>query len=322
MLVGGGLGAGGGNLLADRFRRYVANTVDPAGYETPNLKPKSMRHFVDAAILDKPTQAYTASGPAESSGWGQPGFSTMKARYELHRRRLGIHSTDAKNDFWEKQPDGSVSLNPQHPEIGAMTKTLMGDNTRSADWVADPKNHVRDSSFYADPILHVGKINSAQLFQPGASSHPGLDDTMMTPINGGQRINLQPYYDQSKPAPTDPPSSILATIRDRWGMNLKPRDQETLAAAPGKLLKHGPHWLDESSPEDPRDYMSGQPNREVMKSLGARWLAENFLYKKPLWVSQQAEFKYQPKLRPDGSTAQDFYQMTPMTGAGVKYPGY
>lgn len=291
LLIGAGAGALGTNLVGDRFRRYLSNTIDPFGYGEKPIKPQSWKHFVDAAIKDVPTQQYTTPGPPEI--WDAAnGPSTALARRELLRRQMGIHTENAANDIWARNPDDSVSLNGKHKDIQGYIERLINPE---------------DPVLKQNPVQAIGNINTDQAFNP---KNFVIDDTMMGPIVGGQRISMQPY--QSNP---NQPPDWMARINDRFDTTLSSKEEEYLTKIPKNLLSGGLDWLKNKPDAATLDYQENTPtNKDAVKSLLSRWALDKFVGYKAPWVSQNVAFKYNPE-------SQD-YGVTPYTGTGKAYPNY
>ncbi|NBQ69475.1 MAG: hypothetical protein EBU46_11885 [Nitrosomonadaceae bacterium] len=297
MLIGGGLGSLGGNLIGDRFRRYVSNTIDPAEYGVQSLRPRSWKHFVDAAIKDRPAQPYISGDP----DWTAEGFTPIKGRRELLRIAEGVHTPNSKTDYWSKNTNGSVSINPNNEEAGKMLKDLLVSKES-------------DPALLKDPMQYIGRINSDHHFNQDKSHFNGSE--LMTNIVGGQRINVQPFYQKFDPAPGAPPSDIVASINDRWGVWQKPEESKYFKSIPKEILQHGLGWLNQPVDTSRVGYTEGtnMTNADAAKSLGSRWLAENVLFKNAPWVSQHVHFKHNPTLQQ--------YDPTPYTGDGRPYNAY
>lgn len=322
MLTGAGVGLLGGNLIGDRTRRYISNTSSPFGYETPNLKPQSLKHLWTAAVLDKPYQHMLTGrpdsdkhrwlkDPASSSPELNPTGKGM-VRRELFRRALGVHSDNPSADIWAKNQDGSVSLNPAHKSISELLNTHLGT-----------KGMLPQVS--TDPLGFISRINSDHQFRDvNEVGFFAPEGHFMADITGGQRINTMVSAGDAPAAPSEmlqghnpPVSDIIATVRDRWGVAPRKADSDYLKTSPGQIMRGGNTWLNEPAPKGSSGstYIGGneQPtNKNMLRSLLLREAAEKVLFNKPPWVSQKLHFRYNPD--------EGRYAMKPFTGDGRGYP--
>jgi len=119
ILTGAALGAGVTNLVGDRFRRYVTNSVVPAGYDGGNiisqLKPRSWQHVYDAAIKDKPSyDPAKVKEFIETFQNTEVGSRVLTARREIERIGQGINLYDPNTSVWQRNPDKTYSLNEKN----------------------------------------------------------------------------------------------------------------------------------------------------------------------------------------------------------------
>jgi len=107
MLVGAAAGAVGGNIVGDRFRRYVVNNLPAAGYGNSDhgaaLRPKSVKQVWDTLVMDRPSESVLNIGPMA----GREGQFSLKpdaaaARYELFRRSMDLPIADPSNAFFRE----------------------------------------------------------------------------------------------------------------------------------------------------------------------------------------------------------------------------
>lgn len=302
-LIGGaGIGALAGNVAGDRGRRYLSNTMIPYSYDASNpdvanpIKP-TLSKVWNAGILDKPQQPGVAD---YLKGKYQPPFTenpsiplhnttaNLAARRELSRLAMGVQSVD-KNNIWQKQPDGSFSINPQHANSENLVKEFM---------YPDPnlKGGLPHHNFLKDPVSNIAKLNNG----------PGEGDSMMGSIVGGQRIATYPYE-------TTNGQDYLAKIQDNW--NVKPRDYETKALTGyliDKYIKRDP------AASIPNIEYTGNSNPEqVSNSIFKRMMMDKLVFKDNPWVSQRMYFQKQPMTNNmDGG-----FKSIPTTASGQPYPG-
>jgi hypothetical protein len=101
-LVGAGAlgGAVGTNALGNVARRYISNTSPLATYNVKNLPKFDLKSLIEHGVKDKPGEHITASG-------------AMGPRHELFRRYLNIHEPNLEKDYFVRNADGALSLNPR-----------------------------------------------------------------------------------------------------------------------------------------------------------------------------------------------------------------
>ena len=226
-LAGAAVGGVAGDVAEDRARRYVSNSMPAWAYDAPDgvgaLKPKSLRHVWDAAVLDKPTYLsgsapkFVASLDAPGSGYNAYAKETLRdqylpARRELLRRVLGVHTPDAKRDFWAPRGDGTMGVNPAK---AGLQETLR----RFAGRVDGPL----DDMDLAHPERLVAEANRS-------NGGPLLGDA----ATGRQQL---------RPA-GGPGHAVAAT--DPWNFDLHPREQDAFDAGLrglGKGRLPGGGWL-------------------------------------------------------------------------------
>jgi len=100
-LVGAGLGAGLGNVVGDRARRYISNSVVPYSYKSKSrlneLTPKSWEDFKQRALYDKPV--------ANIQG-------TNVDRRDLWRWGMDLPVRPRENQFFEHFKDNTYVAKP------------------------------------------------------------------------------------------------------------------------------------------------------------------------------------------------------------------
>lgn len=247
--IGAGIGAAGGNLAGDRFRRYVSNKVLPVSYSagaaSDQLKPKSIRDVWNAAVLDRPSfDPEKVQKVVEHFGDGTDASDVIEARRELFRRQLGVHGGDRPGDVFNRQTDGSLSVSP-------------------------------DRSDMARRLLLAGK-DRAGILQDARDANAGdTVDSLMGRVMGGQAVAALPGQD----------GQGTLVVRDRWDQSLNPEESSFLR---GNLLRAlSPSWRSRLAPGGTTDYgKPGTTNGEAIKSLLARWLLDKGLTQERPWVSQ------------------------------------
>lgn len=315
-LLGAAAGVAGGNVVGDRARRYLSNTLVPMGYEgngeespTPweRVRPKSWRQFYDAAIRDVP-----AHQPVEGEWAWSPFYKnmtpeqvradyakrvaetpTLRARTELVRRELGVHTDDAARDAWVRNPDGSLSVNPQAPDAKGLLELLTGSPDHAAGMAADPITYARDANTGAGS----GHTNS------GSSG-------LMGGLVGGQRAQLIPLPGRGL---TKDDGGHLLRVLDRWDYTLDPKERAFVGRYLPKLLTDRKALDAPVPPEMTDDYTAGhQRSGDLLKTLLARDVMDRVLVHEQPWIHQYLRFDPQGPKQP--------YKVTPLTGEGRAYP--
>jgi hypothetical protein len=121
--VGAAAGAGIGNLVGDRARRYLANNLMPYEYQSTArkshgemLRPRSLQHVWDTMILDKPDTQMTDMLRNEMR---KPQFG-IDSRRELLRRHLNLPVREGTEIF------ESTGMKPFTPSFKPNGKPLSG----------------------------------------------------------------------------------------------------------------------------------------------------------------------------------------------------
>jgi len=268
MLMGALLGAGGANVLGDRFRRYVSNRVIPLGYSakaTEQLVPKKLQDFVDAAILDKPTydqETYNKMFPGYKLDWANN--SQLGSRQEIVRRAFGLplNAFAAKDPFWQRNNDGTYSLNEQSPHFMDRLRRIFGPAVNS------PVNSYRKLTDAPGKFLDF--VNK---------SPEGQTDFM---------AKIQVLGAQQMPYRAMPDGTVQARVLDRF--DLTPSDKEhSFLLNPGNLWRFitDKKWRDAPLKENFGDYMIGHTNASALTNIGSRLLWDNVLAQENPWISQK-----------------------------------
>lgn len=144
-LIGAVAGAGAGNLVGDRMRRWLSNISDPFSYgvqrKWDNIRKGGVHGFIQGALMDKPLPlSYRDDNMTDS----------RMMRRELLRRGLGVHTGDPSTDYFKQ-----VSTHGNSPVL-----------------------HLADRHFDS-----TGRINDMDLFRllaPGAQALP-MDSFQFAP---------------------------------------------------------------------------------------------------------------------------------------------
>lgn len=244
-LTGAALGAAGGNVVGDRLRRFLSNARPPVGYgvEAPDL---SLQNIYRAGILDEP--AYTTEHLPQGLQ------DVVAARHELLRRSLGVHGQNTGTpDFWSRQQDDSLSLNPDHPRSPALVRRLLLGRGGHGTPVASELRREAER-------INQGHVSNA----------------FLGPIAGGQTIQVKP----------EGPGQDLYQVRDRWDFTLGDQERKLRNQLLGQLVTGG--LSQPLPPEQPRpDYLpEGTTGAKALSSLLGRDLVDRVLVHERPWLTQ------------------------------------
>ena len=317
ILTGAALGAGATNLAGDRFRRYVTNSIVPAGYDTGNildqLKPRSLQHVYDAAIKDKPSYDPQAVKKFIESVRGntEVGERIINARRELKRIGFGVDAHSPATSIWQRNPGKNgpayYSINEKNPEY---LRNLMATMLPMR---LDPAQVPHLAEFFKNP-QSVNWLNNpvvdGKKFNPTAvQSH--LDMFGSNSLLGGQQI-----IHRSGKAPGDP---IDVTVLDRDDVTLSGPDKKHLYDAFLRRNILSSEWRQQQRP-DTEAGATGQTNAQAVNSSIARSLWDRVLSKENPWVSQKFRFSQLPEaMRADPKNPE--YGMELLNEAGKPVSG-
>lgn len=280
ILGGAAIGGVGANLLGDRLRRYISNTLIPGDYGVSNkarqLLPTSFKKFVDAAVLDKPSfdEKDLADVQNVFHGNKQLADDALNARRELIRIGFGVHSNKPNSDYWQKNkavgtPD-YYSLNEQNPAYRRIRDNLFGpDPDPDGAARANLKEMLKDPTTIINNENAYGQWWGSGLFGAGT-------------LLGGQQIVVPPAGSR-KP--------YIGRVLDRFDVTPEKAHTDYVGNAfrSGKALK--PSWWSAiAAPQDSTAYTRGQEpqtNAQLVGGLIPRVIWDKLLTKRHPWVSQQ-----------------------------------
>lgn len=278
ILGGAAIGGVGANLLGDRLRRYISNTLIPGDYGVSNkarqLLPTSFKKFVDAAILDKPSfdEKDLADQQAVFHGNKTLAEDALNARRELIRIGFGVHSNKPDSDYWQKNkavgtPD-YYSLNEQNPNYRSIRENLFGpelgteaeDNLKAV--LKDPTNIINTENAN-------GQWWGSGLFGAGT-------------LLGGQQVVVPP---------TGGRKPYIGRVLDRFDITPEKAHTDYVSneLRAGRVLKPS-WWSSQATPGGSTAYTAGkepQTNAQLVGGLIPRMLWDKLLTKRHPWVSQQ-----------------------------------
>lgn len=287
-LIGAAVGAGATNLAGDRFRRYVTNSIVPAGYDSGNilqqLKPRSFEHVRDALIYDKPSHDPEAVKKFIASVRGNKdvGDRIIAARRELKRIGFGVDRHNPGASFWQKNPGKNgpayYSVNEKNPEYLANLRATMLPAR------LDPTEVPALNEFFRNPIS-VEWLNSpsanGKALDPTATQ-AGLDLFGVNSLLGGQQLVSRQNG-----------NNVDVTVLDRDDVTASKADKKHLADAflKGNIINST--WR-QALRENPEAGATGQTNAQAVNSTFARMLWDRVLSKENPWVSQKFRFSPLP----------------------------
>lgn len=288
--VGGILGAGAGNVIGDRTRRYLTNTVPVIGSGYDNKENVSAvspfkvgpdggrevdwHKLYEGAILDRPV---VSTNKADVLAEGADRSTANRAvRYELFRRQLGVHA-NRPGDLLSGNRDGSYSLSPSSPA-----------GTKAMELLLPPDSRQTDLRAWLNKVNDVG----------GSGVGAGLFRDVM----GGQVVTTSPFGDRD-----------LVNQLDRWDYSLRPNEKSLLLR--GLLAKTvGDREFLERKAEPKIDYTrAGDKVDGQVDSLAKRWMMDNVVVDHNPWLKHRFLID-----KFDGNTP---ISVRPMTGDGRKYEG-
>lgn len=258
--IGAGLGAGAANIAGTLGRRYLTNTIYPYGYGSEeamgSVTPKSWseagRKFWRSAVEDKLDPEIEGRIPHHPA---------LLARRELMRRNMGVN--DAQDNWFTPNADNSLRLNEKTLEAPQVTP--LREQTRQA------LLRMLDTEVGANkPAL--GPSDSPE------ARHSGVWPELL----GGYGRDV---------------SGKAPAITDTWQYALSP-DQDKYIAEVARAKAQGrmPPSSDEllQRDEDSQFYYNPvggyrQPDPEIQKSLGMRWMASKVFDDNPVKIRIPAD---------------------------------
>jgi hypothetical protein len=272
VLGGAVIGATGANVLGDRFRRYHSNVMIPAGYDASakakQLVPKSVRQFLDAAIYDKP--AFDPKDVAQlETHFGNRTEAVLGARRELNRIAQGVHTSNPKTDYWQKNvPSNNApyySANEKNPNYNMNAAALFAPTgiPEYAKLVADPEGYIAAGNAAKAPWQTTGSFGA---------------DTLL----GGQQVIAKRDG-----------NSVVGRILDRYDVTPSQSETQEATEAVKKLKVFNPNWWTQQREKAPGDYNAPDTtNAGFMANLLSRLAWDRVLTEEHPWVSQN--FKITP----------------------------
>lgn len=299
ILTGAALGAAATNLAGDRFRRYVTNSVVPAGYDSGNmldqLKPRSWQHVYDAALADKPAQDPKAVEKFIAQfGNKEVGQRALDARRELYRIAFGVDAHNPNSSIWQRNVGEKgaphYSLNEKNKDYLRNVAALMLPSRLSplsmfsaADLpgvdpaeLATQQRGVDVSGFMQNPkdalpAIYRGKDSpDRQLAVDFFASNPLLGAQQLIWRNNGKNID--------------------GMVLDRHDVTPAAADVEQLQDAILRGNIFSSDWRTKPSGSSQVGYESGQTNAQKATGTLGRLVWDRILTHENPWVSQKFRF--------------------------------
>jgi hypothetical protein len=297
-LTGALVGGTAANLVGDRARRYLSNTLLPFGYDGKNLsnvKPDSWRKIWRAGILDQPS--YDPKTLKEYAGHRS---AALGARREIMRRTFGVHADHPVRDWWQRNQDSTYSLNERNPNYLKRMRELFGPSNR-VTWLT------HSLPLLQDPTSLLQSLNTQNL------KHMGRDDQFdffgTSQLMGAQQIPHKLVGD-----------TLHGRVLDRFDVTPGPQERKHLKSwLAAKLLPTAVHrqWLQSKLPFDRKvEGMIGTnyhyvedntTNDQLGKTVAGRWVWDNILSKEKPWISQKFKAEKLPDNQPVYSDGSEYY---------------
>ena len=296
ILTGAAVGAGLTNFAGDRFRRYVTNSVVPAGYDGGNilaqLKPRSWQHVWDAAGKDKPS--YDPEKVREfvkKFTNTEVGQRVLAARREIERIGQGVNTHNPETSVWQRNADKTYAVNETNKDYLRNLAALMLPtqlDPRSMALPGElpdlPPNHKTVAPLFINPAAAINVFNKGL---PGMADPFGIQvetDLFGThPLLGAQQLIAKQNG-----------KDLDGLVLDRHDVTPSDKQLRDLhsAVVSGKALD--PKWRQQTVGAN--SYERGQTNAQTMTGTLGRVFWDRILRKENPWVSQK--FKFTPAQGP------------------------
>lgn len=295
-LLGALVGAGATNLVGDRARRYLTNSVVPAGYDAGNilaqLKPRSWQHVWDAAGKDIPSfdpavvQKFT-----EKFKNPEVGQRALTARREIERIAQGIDTHNPDSSMWQRNADKTYSLNEKNKEY---LRNLAAIYLPSS---LNPLSLHSTEELGVQPDQHPLGIDMSGLFK---NPEGGLKFINSLPLEGQLHADLfgtHPLLGAQQLIARQNGKDVEGMSLDRHDVTPSASSARALhdAITSGKALD--PKWR---AAQATGTYENGQTNAEVMRGTIGRMIWDRVLRHENPWVAQK--FKFTPTQGPTGES--------------------
>ena len=324
-LIGGLIGAGGANLVGDRARRYVTNSVVPATYDADSaidqLVPRSWQHFWDAAIKDKPSYDPEAVNKFVGGfGHSEIGHRALTARRELDRIGMGVHLHNPDTSVWQRNTEGGsapyYSLNEKNRDYHKNLAALMLPSKLSPFSLYSPN----EPAYLADTVeAGLTPEQARRYWAQNASKINGTDDAYeISGLFKNPKDHIGTAYSQ-----TDEPTTAAQKMHDFFGSNALLGAQQIPVKSVGDGVVGAVNDRFDITPTRPdlsalregllggkvlsrdwrnttggSDYTANRTNYQNLKSTLGRVVWDRILRHENPWVSQKFKFAPAPQTDP------------------------
>ena len=332
-LTGALVGAGGANLVGDRFRRYVTNSIVPATYDADSalsqLTPRSWSHVYDAAIKDKPT--YDSKAVQEFSKSfrnSEVAQRVLTARRELDRIGMGVHLHDPRASIWQRNKTDKgapyYSLNEKNKDYLKNLAAVMLPSRLSVDSLYSPDDPAylaaaADAGLTPEQTRQEWNANaigvgtepysiSDLFFNPlrylrqtySKTDNPAMAEQLKTDLFGTQPLLGAQQIAAEKVGP-----NVRGSVLDRHDITPTSGDMSQLSDAilRGKVLSKD--WRNQAA--NSQGYTGNKTNYQAMKATLGRLAWDRVLRHENPWVAQK--FQFAPKSSPQEATGVPEYTL-------------
>lgn len=302
ILTGAAVGAGLTNFAGDRFRRYVTNSVVPAGYDGGNilaqLKPRSWQHVWDAAGKDKPSYDPEKVREFVSNFKNtEVGQRVLAARREIERIGMGVDTHNPETSVWQRNKGDKgapyYSLNEKNKEY---LRNLAAIFLPSA---SNPVQLARDDGLgaflFQNPNAALEFLNKGS---PDQNSSPmdvqvNADFFGTNPLLGAQQLIARQNG-----------RNVDVLTMDRHDVTPSDAAVSGLGSALLRGKVFSPEWRAQTAEGG---YEKGQTNSQMMLGTAGRMLWDRVLRHENPWVAQK--FQFSPVTGPIGEPEYGFQAM-------------
>lgn len=285
ILTGAALGAGVTNFAGDRFRRYLTNSVVPAGYDAGNileqLKPRSWQHVYDAAIRDVPSYDPAKLEKFVSTARNtEVGQRILAARREIERIGQGVNTHNPDSSVWQRNTDKTYSLNEKNKDYLKNLSSIFLPSTLHplAFYSAQELNRdkhptgVDISGIFKNPNAGLRFVNSLPL-----AGQQNVDFFGTNPLLGAQQLITRENAGRE----------LEGLVLDRHDVTPSTSGLSTLYAAFAGRKMLDPKWRDATINDG---YEKGQTNSQVVGGTLGRLFWDRILRSENPWVTQKFKF--------------------------------
>lgn len=292
MTIAGALGGAKGlNATTNVARRYVSNTSPLSGYTRSSMVPFSLKNLWTHGVKDVP---HISPGD---------GIAGEPPRYELFRRYLGLHR-DSPEDFFVRNKDRSLSLNPNGPmKPGSPLHTKYIKHPAENPWKTG--NPLTARAMYTPNENGIYPASATRLESPPGYSN-SVYDNPFAGLLGSHDTRHVPGTAQRLPGGG---ATTQHDIGDVWNFALDPQDIDNAKSFTSGLLKTSPSRWGEylHQPLTGSSHTVGG----YLKSLGQRLGMEHGLRQNTPVFRQRAKLVYPGGTSPGQDLLPDSVEFLP-----------